>query len=610
MNALQPIYTEQAECQDCYKCVRSCPVKAINVTSGRARVDGEACLFCARCLRVCPVGAKRVRNDTARARQLVARDAPVYLSLAPAFAAEFTDISRPELVSALLGLGFAGVSETALGADIVSQHVRRELEHRRLVISTACPVVVELVDKYYPHLQFALSAHASPMVEHAQLLKQLYGPEAQVVFAGPCVAKKRESDLSGRGPAVALTFADLRAWMSETPPSGVPRQPNAQFVPYESVAGARYPIDGGMSATLGLAAEDVEARCVSVSGIEAIERALYGLDERYDGPPLFLELLACEGGCVNGPGMSREAGTALKRSAVLREVTRRAHSVATTPAGETMLAGVGKPAGATTLAGVGEPAGATTPAGAKETAGAPTPAAANAPPPPRFQVSAPTHRPVSEAEIAGALELVGKRTVDDELNCGGCGYDTCRAFGAAMVRGRAEAAMCVTYMRRLAQKTNTKLLATMPSAVVTVDAQLRIVEANANFARLCGAESELAFEALPGLEGALVDRFVPCSDLFRAVLSSGSDLLDRTMKLNGRIVKASFFSIESGRLAGALLRDITEPSVQREHIVGRAREVIERNLKTVQEIAYLLGENAGETELLLTSIVDSFGGGQ
>jgi hypothetical protein len=211
-----------------------------------------------------------------------------------------------------------------------------------------------------------------------------------------------------------------------------------------------------------------------------------------------------------------------------------------------------------------------------------------------------------EREIREALRAVGKRSREDELNCGGCGYDSCRSFAAAMVADRAEPAMCVAYMRRLAQKKNSALLKTMPSAAVTVDAGLRIVESNRNFARLCGPDAEAAYDALPGLEGAQLHRFLPMEELFQAVLHSGKDILDKTVRLKGTIINASVFSIEDHHLVGAILQDVTAPAMRKQQIVEKSKEVIDKNLKTVQQIAYLLGENASETELILNSIVRSF----
>ena len=141
MNHSYPVYTIEAECQDCYKCVRHCPVKAIRVRDGHATVMPELCVACGKCVEVCPVKAKQVRNDTGRLRLLLAESAPVYASLAPSWVSEFTDITPGQLIRALKLLGFTGVSETALGAQLVSARVAKELDTGKpgLLRSSACP---------------------------------------------------------------------------------------------------------------------------------------------------------------------------------------------------------------------------------------------------------------------------------------------------------------------------------------------------------------------------------------------------------------------------------------------------------------------------------------
>ncbi len=574
MNARQPIYTEPAECQDCYKCVRGCPVKAIRVRDGHASVESETCVYCGNCVGVCPAKAKKVRPDLPRARQLLSLRKAVYVSLAPSFVSEFPEYTPGQLTAALESLGFAGVSETALGAELVSREVDRWFAEggSGVQISTACPVVVDLVTKYYPELVGVLSDSPSPLMAHADYLRRLYGEDIGVVFIGPCIAKKCESDASGDLLEVAITFEDLRRWFEQTgtDPGRFPRDERPRFQPWGSGSCRAYPVDGGMISSLSLSGEDQFGRCVHLSGMGIIREALADLDVEGSGEKLFLELLACEGGCVNGPGTARRSSLLKRRSGVL--------AFAKEPGPAAEIDG-----GASNAShGSGQPL------------------------PRRWYPDPVTLPEVGDTEIREALRKVGKRSREDELNCGGCGYDSCRVFARALVAGRAEPAMCVAYMRRLAQKKNSALLKTMPSAAVTVDVNLRIVESNRNFARLCGPDAEEAYGAFPGLEGAQLDRFLPLEDLFRAVLHSGADILDKTVRLKGTIINVSVFSIEDHHLVGAILQDVTAPAMRKQEIVEKSKEVIDKNLKTVQQIAYLLGENASETELILNSIVRSF----
>ena len=156
MNHTYPVYTIEAECQDCYKCVRHCPVKAIQVRDGHAAVIPEMCVACGNCVEVCPVKAKQVRNGTGRARRLLAETVPVYVSLAPSWVSEFRGVSAAQLVRALKELGVAGVSETALGAQLVSAEIARELDGGSpgLLLSSACPTSVDFIRKYLPNLHY------------------------------------------------------------------------------------------------------------------------------------------------------------------------------------------------------------------------------------------------------------------------------------------------------------------------------------------------------------------------------------------------------------------------------------------------------------------------
>ena len=212
MTLQQPIHTEPTQCQDCYKCIRHCPVKAIRVENNHAKIIPELCVFCGQCVMDCPAHAKQTRSDLQRARHLLSTKEQVFVSLAPSFVSEFSDFTPQQLVAALLSLGFAGVSETALGADLVSAQLAKDLslaaadpQGQRLFLSSACPAVVEYLKLYQPELAPFITDRASPLLAHARYLRQEYGSDIGVVFMGPCIAKKREADVWAEID-VALTF--------------------------------------------------------------------------------------------------------------------------------------------------------------------------------------------------------------------------------------------------------------------------------------------------------------------------------------------------------------------------------------------------------------------
>ena len=248
---LRPIYTEPDNCQDCYKCIRECPVKAIRMEDNKASIIEERCIYCGHCTQVCPTGAKKVRDGLTRAKMTLSQNKKVFLSLAPSYVSEFGHIPAETLVAAIKRLGFTDVSETALGAEIVSDRTEKFLHQAEngVYISSACPVVVEYIRKYSPEHVHNITPIISPMLAHAKILKQLYGEDTKVVFAGPCICKKLEADTFKDLVDVVITFRDLKNWFEQ---AGINLQHLAQegtrekFVPYRSGLGSLYPIEGGM----------------------------------------------------------------------------------------------------------------------------------------------------------------------------------------------------------------------------------------------------------------------------------------------------------------------------------------------------------------------------
>ena len=558
-----PVYTTENECQDCYKCVRHCPVKAIRIVGGKASVIPEACVACGECVKVCPAHAKKIRSDLARLKELLASGEQLYASVAPSFAGYFKGVSIGRLAGALKRIGFAGVSETAHGAESVSSHVGRLLEETGspLVISSACPAAVDMVRRYLPDYAAFISPLPSPVRAHCRLIKEKYGSKAKVVFFGPCAAKKNESDAHPDELALAVIFPALEQLLAE---NGVKFGDEAELALGPAEEGRFYSVEGGMNDTLRDGGTDV--RYVSVSGLENFRRMLEDFDPRdFKANPgkyrrkLFIEVLACPGGCVNGPAMPRgssglETLFATDATAPIRASTGRCFShcgVASYPA-----------------------------------------AALDEPDP-------------DEKAIAGALERVGKFAKPDELNCGACGYSTCREFAKALLAGKAEEAMCHTYLKKNFQRTSNALIKYIPAGVVIVDSKGGIVECNRLFAEMAGALSE--YDVLGNLEGLTIDAFMPdFAELFRSAVEHGSEIVKYRQAWNGRIATVSVFPISRGEFAGAVVQDVTKNEGRREEIAAKARDVIRKNVYTVQQVARLFGEHIAETEIMLNEIAGAY----
>lgn len=565
---LKPIYTETNDCKDCYKCIRECPTKAIKVSDDKASVLNEMCIYCGHCVAICPTGAKKVRDGLSRVKLLLKEKKKVYISLAPSFTSEYGD-NQTALVNALYQLGFDGVSETAIGAQEVSNQISHYLKARQsgVYISSACPVVVELIRKYYPQHTMSITPYMSPMLTHARQLRRWYGNDIGVVFIGPCIGKKSETDDSADLVDVAITFKELNNWLESENISleALNNQHKFTLKPFEAREGVIYPFDGGMINTIKQTGNSGDSTFMSFTGQNMVRNVLDNLDEFGKDNPLFLELLACETGCLNGPGMSTQNDIAIKHLKLNQHYQQRLKSESTDNPKEDNL-NIERDF---------------------------------------FNIETVKAQEFSAEDINEALRSIGKSNVSDELNCSGCGYDTCRDFAHALLSKHAETGMCVSYMRMVAHHKATILLQKIPSGVVIVDDQSKVVEMNASFARQLGTDMEMCFEANPGMRGADLNKLGSFAKLFQTALVTGKEYYELPIQENGKHLQLSIFNIQKHKLVTGIIQGTQQPEFHKEIVEKRTREVIKKNMETVQKIAFLLGENASFTDSLLNSILDA-----
>ncbi|MCD7779697.1 MAG: 4Fe-4S binding protein [Candidatus Gastranaerophilales bacterium] len=565
MNNFYPVYTLKNECHDCYKCIRECYVKAIKIQDNSASVINDRCIACGHCVMVCPSGAKRVRNDIENVKKLFFRNKKVYVSLAPSWVGVF-NVSKKKMITALKRLGFEGVSETALGAQEVSIECAKILNNSSdgIFISSACPVIVDYIRLYKPDFVKNIVPVVSPALTHAGLLKKTYGEDISVVFIGPCIAKKKESDSHQNLIDVSLTFEELNFWLKEEFISfnEIEEDSNAHFVPEQAYEGALYPIEGGMLETIRkVGVNEKEVSLLSISSVKNFDKALDGLVEAKLSGKIFVEALGCEGGCVNGPCLSSTKGIIAMGADVLTTTSYRD----TVPKNPQIV--------------VSED----------------------------YKPNPVIKRKYDIDEVTKALKRISKHTLEDELNCSGCGYSTCRDFVSALIAGDAEVSMCVSYMRKIAVRKAAAMIRCMPAAVVMVDNDLNIIESNDAFLRMFCADMYDVFSANEGgLTGAAIDRIVPFGEIFKAALKSGEDIHKEHYPIKDKLYDISAFTVEAKEIAGAVIMDVTKSETDREKIARKAREVIAKNIATVQEIACLLGEHMVDTEVLLDSIAKDY----
>lgn len=566
------IKTNEAKCRDCYKCVRSCPLKAICINSGpnniqtHAQVIDEICVQCGHCTVICPQKAKVVKSDLAEVKTLLSdKSIRVVASVAPSYPVHLP-LPQPQVLPALLKrIGFSSVELTAVGAELIS------LEHHHIespvpVISSACPAVVNLVELHYPHLVPYLSPLVSPLIAHGRLLKQQY-PGCVVVFIGPCISKKGEIVLDKVKGAVdyVLTFKEIWDWLEQEAINPDQIQPS-DFDGYIPGKANLFPTEGGQLLATSLSTNIIAGRVQAVTGLQNcmdLLKHFCNLDENHR--PKFLEMLACSGGCLGGPCGVAENDTYSKKHKLLALYRR----------GELQI---------------------------KENKDAvPRPTLPSQDLIRKFEKRKVKLPVPDEEQIKNILAQSGKYTPEDELNCGACGCGSCREKAIAVFQGHAEPQMCIPYMRKRAESISNQVLNAMPNAVIIADEDLTITEINPATVKMFGHQSKL-------LIGEKLEKLIDPKE-FRLVLKEKKAAITELCTLeNGIITRKIIFPLDN--MVVGIFIDITKEVQQQNELlhvktqtIDRAQEVIKKQMTVAQEIAGLLGETTAETKTLLNQLI-------
>ena len=548
---------KKSNCKNCYKCIRHCPVKAIRFSGNQAHIIGNECILCGQCFVVCPQNAKQIVDETEKVKVFLQSGDPVVVSLAPSFVANYEGVGINAMRDALQKLGFYEVEETAIGATIVKNEYERMLkeDERDIIITSCCHSINLLIQKYFPAELEYLADVVSPMQAHCMDIKKRF-PKAKTVFIGPCVAKKDEAEHYEGIVDAVLTFEELTNWLKEEN-----IELKTDMDSNEESRARFFPTTGGILKTM---AQDVPG--YTYMALDGIENCVDALKDIESGKihKCFIEMSACVGSCIGGPVMEK-----YHRSAPIKDYITIANY-----------------------------------AGNKD-----------------FDVVQPDNMELkkqftyiehrlqqpSETEIYNVLRQMGKFKPSDELNCGSCGYNTCREKAIAICQGKAEISMCLPFLKDKAESFSDTIVKNTPNGLIVLNEELEVQQINE------AARNIMNIRSSTDVLGDLVVRIMDPKD-FMEVRTTGRDIRNKKVYLAEykRYIEQSVVYDKDSHLLIGIMRDITDEQNEREkkesisrQTVEVADKVVDKQMRIVQEIASLLGETAAETKIALAKLKES-----
>ena len=548
---------KKSNCKNCYKCIRHCPVKAIRFSGNQAHIIGNECILCGQCFVVCPQNAKEIVDETEKVKVLLQSGDPVFVSLAPSFIANYEGVGINSMCRALRKLGFFDVEETALGATVVKTEYERMLKEddRDVIITSCCHSINLLIQKHYPQALGYLADVVSPMQAHCKDIKKRF-PNAKTVFIGPCVAKKDEAEHYEGIVDAVLTFEELTEWFKSE------KIELEKELDNDICSRARFfPTTGGILKTMAM-----DMPGYTYLALDGVENCIAALKDIIDGKihKCFIEMSACVGSCVGGPVMEKYH----RNSAVKDYIAVSGY------------------------------------AGTKD-----------------FEVSQPKASDLkknfsyieqrsmkpSDFEIQNILRQMGKFKPSQELNCGSCGYNTCREKAIAILQGKAEISMCLPFLKDKAESFSDAIVKNTPNGLIVLNEQMEVQQIND------AARKMMNIRSASDIVGDQVVRILD-PIVFIKVLQDKKDVHEERVYLAEyrRYVEQTVVYDKDSRLLICIMRDITDDQDEREkkekitrQTIEVADKVVDKQMRIVQEIASLLGETAAETKIALTKLKES-----
>lgn len=559
-NSIQVIYTNPAKCRDCYRCVRVCPVNAIEMTDGQANVIAERCIACGRCVNECPQGAKQYRSDIESVNELIKTAKKIAISVAPSFVSIYEEWQQKCLASALRKLGFTYIAETAVGAYHsaikTAEHIKENPKSDH--ICSACPVVVNYIEKYVPNAIGSISPVVSPMIAHAKIIKQKLGSDCKIVFVGPCIAKKQEAsrpELKGYIDAV-LTFEELNELFKNSKVN-LSACEESCFDDIPAGDARLFPLEGGLLKTAGIETDLLSNNTLAISGYEEIKDALQNLQNSNKG--MIIEPLWCKSGCINGPAIPQETNQFQSRKRVLTYSSNQTKKLE-----------------------------------ASESINTET----------HYKFDSPkTKHDFTESEINAVYEKTGKSNPEDQLNCGACGYENCREKAIAVLQGIAEYEMCIPYMRRAAEQKSNTILDKAPNGIVVLDHKLKIQSVNPSFKKM--------FSCTDAIIGKPISYMID-QDPFEKLIANPEQVIKKVIRYNSYnlVCNQIHYAIPDDNHYIGVFVDITNiqqnetklSNLKTETII-QAQELMEHQIQMAQQMAQFLGKNTAKGEALMRNLI-------
>ncbi len=547
---------KKSNCKNCYKCIRHCPVKSIRFSGNQAHIVENECILCGQCFVVCPQNAKEIADSTERVKVMLQDASPVIASIAPSFAANYDGVGIAGMRDALKALGFYDAEETAIGAAIVKTEYERILDEgsNDILISSCCHSVNLLIQKHFPSVLPFLADIMSPMQAHSLDIKRRI-PDAKVVFIGPCVAKKDEADKYSDIVDAVLTFEELSRMFKE---NGVVPEKKPDVT--EKSKTRLFPTAGGILKSMSL--DNSNYTYIAIDGTENCIAALKDIEEG-KLHKCFIEMSACSGSCIGGPVMEKQHKSPVKGYIDITAYAGKEDFDFEMPSPEKLLK-----------------------------------------PMPAIRQEAPMP---SEQEIFAVLRQMGKTKPELELNCGSCGYNTCREKAIAVCQGKAEISMCLPFLMERAENFSDYIINNTPNGILVVNENFEVQQINKSAMKIMNISKESDVLGEPVIR--ILDPKV-----FVDVSSSGKNVYDQRVYLAEykRYVDQTILYDKDFHITICMMKDVTDEEElrakkesMRTQTVEIADKVVDKQMRIVQEIASLLGETAAETKIALTKLKES-----